>query len=88
MISKYPANDRFFQQSETLAEPIESKRYLSLLMSLMYIAIRTRPDILKEVTFLSTHVSHRTIDDWNKLQKILHYLNKFRNKSLYFRDKN
>jgi hypothetical protein len=88
MISNYPANDRFFQQSETLAEPIESKRYLSLLMSLMYRAIRTRPDILKEVTFLSTHVSHPTIDDWNKLQKILHYLNKFRNKSLYFRDKN
>jgi hypothetical protein len=85
MTSNYPSNDRFFRQSESLSKPIESRRYLSLLMSLMYVAIRTRPDILKEVTFLATHISNPTDDDWNKLLKILYYLNKYPNKSLYFR---
>ena len=55
-------------------------------MSLMYAAIRTRIDILKEVTFLATKVSNPTQDDMDKLMKVMHYLNMFPKKAIYFRE--
>ena len=42
---------------------------------LLYLAKRTRPDILLPVSFLTTRVQAPDEDDWNKLQRVLRYLN-------------
>ena len=44
-------------------------------MSLMYVAKRSRPDILKEIVFLATRVSCATSEDWSKLLRVNNYLN-------------
>jgi hypothetical protein len=54
-------------------------------MALMYVANHTRFDIAKEVIFLSTKVVKPTISDWNKLLKVLHYLNKSQHRPIIFR---
>ena len=44
-------------------------------MSLMYVACRTRPDILKEVVYLSTKCKSPSKDHKLKAMRILAYLN-------------
>lgn len=57
-------------------------------MSLMFAAIRTRPDIIKEITFLATRVSKPTLTDSNKLLKIIGYLKKFKESHINFKKSN
>jgi hypothetical protein len=73
-VAKTPSlKDLFTSDSE---EKFEYKAFfLSAIMTLMYVAKRTRPDILKEVVFLATKASDPTIADMNKLIRILKYLN-------------
>jgi hypothetical protein len=52
----------------------DQKRYLSLVMSLMYAARFTRPDILMPVTFLATRSAHPTEEDMSKAMRVLRYL--------------
>jgi hypothetical protein len=52
----------------------EAKKYLSVVMSLMYIARLTRPDILLPVTYLATKSHSPVNSDWNKLVRVLRYL--------------
>ena len=40
----------------------------------LYLAKRTRPDILTPVAFLSTRVQKATSDDWKKLERVYKYL--------------
>jgi hypothetical protein len=49
--------------------------FLSGVMTLMYLALRTRPDILFAVAYLSTKVQKPTEHDWNKLIRIFRYIN-------------
>jgi hypothetical protein len=44
----------------------------------LYIAKRTRPDILLPISFLTTRVLAPDEDDWNKLHRVLKYLHKTR----------
>jgi hypothetical protein len=48
--------------------------YLSLVMSLMYLARFTRPDILYAVSFLATSCSAPTFGDMTKAKRVLRYL--------------
>ena len=41
----------------------------------LYMGKRTRPDILLPISFLATRVQDPDEDDWNKLQRVLKYLN-------------
>jgi hypothetical protein len=52
----------------------EKKTYLSLVMSLMYPARLTRPDILFPTTVLATFSSRPTEEDRKRLSRVLHYL--------------
>ena len=60
---------------EDVSSPACSKfEYLSLCMSLMYLARMTRPDILFAVSFLATKSAQPTVGDYDKLKRILSYL--------------
>lgn len=48
--------------------------YLSLVMSLMYLARFTRPDILFSLSYLATRSSEPSMDDLAKLHRVAHYL--------------
>jgi hypothetical protein len=52
----------------------DKKEYLSLIMSLMYLARFTRPDILFSTTFLATKCESPTEADMNAAIKIVQYL--------------
>ena len=49
--------------------------YLSLTMKLMYLAKKTRPDILFTVSYLATKGKIPTQGNYNKLLKVLRYIN-------------
>jgi hypothetical protein len=75
--STYPVNLDIFVEDrgdKSLLSDKQSLDYLSLVMTLMFAAIRTRPDILLGVTFLATKVKSPTKRDWNDLTRIFGYL--------------
>ena len=51
------------------------RKYKSLVMSLFYVAKRTRPDILFPISYLATRSSEPTQNDYDKALRILSYLN-------------
>jgi hypothetical protein len=74
-----PHQDTLFEVLEESGENctldiVANKRYLSIVMSLMYIARLTRPDILLPVTYLASRSHYATGDDWEKLMRVLLYL--------------
>jgi hypothetical protein len=77
---KTPHLDTLFDQQddeeldENKLNDEQSKKFLSIVMSLMYIARLTRPDILLPVTYLATRSHYATKMDWDKLIRILRYL--------------
>ena len=71
--SRYPYDRNFLNESDN-PEPIDSKMYKSLIMSLFYIGKRTRSDILFPVSFLATKSQAPTKTDYNKAVIILKYL--------------
>jgi hypothetical protein len=66
-------NDNDEENNPRLVEP-QLKKFLSIVMSLMYIARLTRPDILLPVTYLATRTHFATHLDWNKLIRVLRYM--------------
>ena len=71
----YPANANLFNTSNESPPAKDGKRYTSIVMSLMYLALRARPDILLALSFLATRCKGCTVDDEAKLDTILRYLN-------------
>jgi len=53
----------------------DQKQFVSLLMKLMYLAKRTRPDILMPISYLATKSHGATVNDFNKLFRVLKYIN-------------
>ena len=47
----------------------ESEQFHSIVAKLLYLAKRTRPDILLPIAFLATRVQASTMTDWNKLHE-------------------
>jgi hypothetical protein len=62
------------ENSESLSEH-SSKEFHSMVAKLLYIAKRTRADILLTVNFLATRVKAPTVSDLEKLKRILQFLN-------------
>jgi hypothetical protein len=74
-----PHQDSLFETMEESGENFtldvpSNRRYLSVVMSLMYIARLTRPDILLPVTYLASRSHYATVNDWEKLMRVLRYL--------------
>jgi hypothetical protein len=53
---------------------MESERFHRNVAQLLYMAVRTRPDILLPIIFLSTRVREPTEKDNSKLRRVLRYL--------------
>jgi hypothetical protein len=69
------SSDLFHIDESTLLQPKQQDTYHSVSASLLYLAKRTRPDILLAVSYLSTRVGKANMSDYNKLNRVLRYLN-------------
>jgi hypothetical protein len=78
-----PTGSNFLQISTS--EPTDKKKYLGLVMSLMYLGRFTRPDILMPVSYLATKSANPTRADYQKAIRILLYTHHTRSLSLTFR---
>jgi len=71
-----PAGDHLFTVRQIPSLSLsESKRFHTLTAKLLYLAKRSRPDILLAVSFLTTRVTTPTQDDLKKLERVIKYLN-------------
>ena len=71
-----PAAQHLFDvRSSEKLPPDKAEFFHSATATLLYLSKRVRPDILLAVSFLTTRVQSPDIDDWNKLQRVLKYLN-------------
>jgi hypothetical protein len=71
-----PALNSLFEIREVdLIDDEKKKEFHSVVAKLLYLAKRTRPDILTAVSFLTTRVNKPNVDDWNKIQRVLKYIN-------------
>jgi hypothetical protein len=72
-----PAAPHLFTVRDTIEilNPDIKEEFHTLVAKALYLAKRTRPDILLPVSFLSTRVQAPNIDDWSKLQRLFKYIN-------------
>ena len=74
-----PAVEALFDTREsTLLDASQADEFHSRVAKLLYLAKRVRPDILTAISYLTTRVRNPNVDDWNKLDRVLRYLNKTR----------
>ena len=72
-----PADSRLFDvvsDGDRLASAEEKSEFLSVLMTLMYVARLTRPDILLPVTFLAGRTHCADLRDIRHLERVIRYL--------------
>ena len=79
-----PAIVESFTEVDAESEVCNPTKFLSLIMSLMFIARFTRPDVLFPVSFLATKCKTPSINDWNKALRILRYLSGTKNEGLVY----
>jgi hypothetical protein len=82
--AKTPSLDDLYDINES-SESVDKTEYLSKVMSLMYLAKRTRPDILKEAGVLSTFNQSPTVCDMNKVDRVLKHIRYTRDEVLILR---
>ena len=82
-LSNFTVKDKISQRD---TEPfLDNHAYRSLVMSLLYVAKRVRPDILFVVSHLSTRQVNPTVKDWKAAIKALKYLHGTSTKGITFR---
>jgi hypothetical protein len=81
--SPSPIGANFLEENEKDVK-VNSTKYLGLIMSLMYLARYTRPDILMPVTYLATKSADPMQGHYNKALKILSYVVGTKTRSLLF----
>ena len=75
-VADSPAAEYLFSVGDApLLSAADAKEFHTLVAKLLYLAKRTRPDILLPVQFLATRVSAPTDYDQRKLIRVLKYLN-------------
>jgi hypothetical protein len=77
-----------FMEYDEKDQDFDKTKFLSLVMSLMFLARFTRADILMPVTFLATKSAAPKSKDYTKLMKILGYVMYTRKKRLLFESGN
>jgi hypothetical protein len=79
-----PTGSEFLDVDVEDAE-VNKTKYLSLIMSLMFLARFTRADILMPVTYLATKSADPRQKDYNKGMRILNYVVSTKSKYLWFK---
>ena len=71
-----PANSNFFtfDGDSTLLPEKKKEQFHTSVAQLQYLALHTRPDLLLASTILTRQVTHPTVSDSLKLQRIVNYL--------------
>jgi hypothetical protein len=71
-----PCTEDIFKRpvEELNGDPVEVTEYLSKLMKLMFLATRTRPDILFTVSVLSTKARNPNVHDMVRLDRVIGYI--------------
>jgi hypothetical protein len=79
-----PATNNLFDVMNESPEldNIKKEMFHTVTAKLLYLAKRSRPDILLAVSYLTTRVNNPNISDSNKLQRVLKYLNGSKDLSL------
>ena len=78
-----PANEQMFKQDDgNKLEPKKAEMFHRMVAKALYIAKRGRPDIQPIVAVLTTRVKSPTNGDWEKLLRLMKYLNGTRKKTL------
>ena len=72
--AKTPASQDLFTFERIDAPSTDKHAYLGKVMSLMYLAILTQPDIILAVTYLASASSHPTIEHDKRLDRVLQYM--------------
>ena len=81
-----PAGNNMFNVVENgFLSDSERRNFHTIVAKLLYIANRTRPDIMLAISYLTTRVRNPTQDDFVKLNRVLKYLNGSRDHVMYFR---
>jgi hypothetical protein len=82
-IAKTPAtNDLFTIQNAEPLDPKGKEDFHAKVAKLLYLAKRTRPDILTACAFLATRVNCSSVEDAKKLERVLKYLNGSRSQGI------
>lgn len=79
-----PARSNLFTvdpKSPSLVGP-KADKFRSLVMKVMYVAQRCRTDLLTTLAFLCTRVDKATNQDWEKLRRLITYMNGSKNDTL------
>jgi hypothetical protein len=79
-----PTGTSFLEDSSSEGQMNQTK-YLGLVMSLMYLARFTRPDILMPVTYLATKSAAPTEGDYKKALRVLAYAATTRSRTMLFK---
>jgi hypothetical protein len=82
--SMSPTGSNFLEDNHKDVK-VNTTKYLGLIMSLMYLARFTRPDVLMPVTYLATKSASPSQEDYNKGMKILAYIIGTKHKRLHFK---
>lgn len=85
--ARTPATDGLFEAREGAEIAAESERVMfhSTVAKILYLAKKSRPDLLLTVSYLATRVSKCTKDDLAKLLRLVRYLRETRERGLLFR---
>ena len=82
--SLYPTDEQILQYGEDEAK-CDNSEYLTLLMKIMFLAIRTRTDALYATIVLASRNINPIMKDYKRLIKILHYFNRTINYGLIYK---
>jgi hypothetical protein len=85
--ARTPATEGLFEVRATATACTEQRRkdFHSIVAKMLYLAKRTRPECLTAVAYLATRVSRSTEDDWDKLTRLLRYVNDSKERGIVFR---
>ena len=83
---KSPANSNF-KKSNPNSDRFDSATYRSEVMKFLYLATRTRPDILYATAVLASRANDPSVDDFHKLTRLAQYVHKTAKDSICFSKK-
>lgn len=73
-IAKIPMDSAYERNQQNKQLMTSNAKYQSLIGSLLYISLNSRPDISSSVAILSQKISQPTEYDWNQLKQVVRYL--------------
>jgi len=76
--TKYPWTEKLFavDKNSAVLSTESANTFHTHTMKIMYLAKRTRPDVLPAVIFLSSRVKTSTLQDWKKLTKMMSFISR------------